>query len=79
SGDHIWITDASAVEHGLEFVDGMTAFGKLFQDITQGLPVDDSSFFRIGDLGGFPIIIKTSEGDEFRYQGVEETDVKIRK
>lgn len=76
--DRIWVAKTSAVENGQVFVDGMLAFSQLYRDITKGFPVDDSAIMRIGELDGFPIRILTKDGEDIRYQSVEEQDVKIR-
>ncbi len=69
AGDTIWVTDADNVDYGEEFIDGMVKVSVVFNDIAEGLPVPDSSFFRMGELGGFPYQVITGDGEEYRYEG----------
>lgn len=80
AGDRIWVADASAIPNGVAFVEAMTEFSALFTEISEGLPTQDASILRIGELGGgFPYIVETASGELFEYSGTETADIRVPK
>lgn len=77
SGDMIWVTDVGNVREGAAFVEGMTDFSSIMRELTAGLPIQNSSMFQVGELGGFPIRIMTADGDVIDFAGVETRDITV--
>lgn len=77
AGDQIWVTDPANVPGGAAFLAAMTEFGALHGTLTKGLPVQDSSFFRMGEIGGFPIVIMAKNGEVYQFDGVATADVRV--
>lgn len=80
AGDRIWVADARAIPDGTEFVAAMTEFSKLFTEISGGLPIEDASILRIGELkGGFPYIVEAASGEVFEYSRTDDADIRVPK
>lgn len=78
AGDRILAADAGDMPLGEALRDGMVAFGNLYREISQGMPVADSSFFRIGELDGrVPWVVQTADGETFIFGGVSDGEARV--
>lgn len=78
AGDRIWAVDSSKIESGAALVQGLVEFGALYREISRGLPVDDSSFFQIGELEGrAPYLVQTEDGKSFTYAGTSVGNIMV--
>ena len=80
AGDRVWAVDADRMDGGAQLVESLAAMGEIFNEISEGLPVEDSSFFRIGELDGrAPYHVMTQDGESFTYDSTSDVDVRVPK
>ena len=78
AGDRIWAVDPDQMEGGEKLIEGLVALGDIFKELSAGLPTEDSSFFRIGELDGrAPYRVMTADGEVFTYLGTTTAEVMV--